>query len=105
MNVAAHYIKWNTLIDAQYVFRGRNCLVNDGPVIEQHIHTDYTKIDPEKVVDAVDLEDVENTPVGNDTTTTTHNNVENTPVGNDATKTTHNITDGENNVVSNEVEP
>ena len=41
LEVSSDYVKYNTTIEATYEFSGHNFLSNDGPVTEQHIHTDY----------------------------------------------------------------
>ena len=41
MVYAMKHVKFNTIIDAQYVCTGKNLLANDGAIREQYIHTDY----------------------------------------------------------------
>lgn len=41
LGIASDYVKWNTTIKCDYVFKGHNFLANSGPIKEQIIHTDY----------------------------------------------------------------
>ena len=41
LKVASAYVSYNTCIDAVYEFHDHNLLANSGPIIEQHVHTDF----------------------------------------------------------------
>lgn len=49
LKVASDIVKYNTKIEANYVFSDHNFLANQGSVTEQSIHTDYDFIRPTSV--------------------------------------------------------